>query len=131
MSVVHSSEFEDLVDSMRPRVTEITLEEARRRLAENAKAVLVDVREDHEWAKGRAKGAVHMGRGIIERDIVARVPDKHTELILYCGGGYRSVMSAVNLQAMGYSRVRSLIGGFRNMQAAGYPMEGGDGCGCP
>jgi len=127
MSAVHSPEFEDLVDSMRPRVTEITLEEARRRLAENPEAMLVDVREDHEWEKGRAKGAVHMGRGIIERDIVACVPDKHTELILYCGGGYRSVMSAVNLQAMGYSRVRSLIGGFRNMQAAGYPMEGGGG----
>lgn len=129
MSMVHSAEFEDLVDSMRPRVTEITLEEARRRLAENPKALLVDVREDHEWEKGHAKGAVHMGRGIIERDIVARAPDKNTELILYCGGGYRSVMAAVNLQAMGYSRVRSLIGGFRNMQAAGHPMEGG--CGCP
>lgn len=131
MSAVHSSEFEDLVDSMRPRVTEITLEEAKRRLAENPKALLVDVREDREWDKGRAKGAVHMGRGVIERDIVARVPDKNVELILYCGGGYRSVMAAVNLQAMGYTRVRSLIGGMRNIQASGYPMEGGSGCGCP
>lgn len=131
MSMVHSSEFEDLVDSMRPRVTEITLEEARRRLAENPKALLVDVREDREWEKGRAKGAVHMGRGIIERDILARVPDKNAELILYCGGGYRSVLAAVNLQAMGYTRVRSLIGGMRNIQASGYPLEGGGGCGCP
>ncbi|MCC6352782.1 MAG: sulfurtransferase [Verrucomicrobiae bacterium] len=131
MSAAHSSEFEDLVDSMRPRVTEITLEETKRRLAENPKAILVDVREDGEWEKGRARGAVHMGRGVIERDIVARVPEKNTELILYCGGGYRSVLAAVNLQAMGYSRVRSLIGGFRNMQAGGFPMEGGGGCGCP
>lgn len=131
MSAAHSSEFEDLVDSMRPRVTEITLEETKRRLAENPKAILVDVREDREWEKGRAKGAVHMGRGVIERDIVARVPEKNTELILYCGGGYRSVLAAVNLQAMGYSRVRSLIGGYRNMQAGGFPTEGGGGCGCP
>lgn len=131
MSAAHSSEFEDLVDSMRPRVTEITLEETKRRLAENPKAILVDVREDREWEKGRAKGAVHMGRGVIERDIVARVPEKNTELILYCGGGYRSVLAAVNLQAMGYSRVRSLIGGYRNMQAGGFPAEGGGGCGCP
>ena len=131
MSMVHSSEFEDLVDSLRSRVTEITLEECKRRLAENPQALLVDVREDHEWEKGRAKGAVHMGRGIIERDIVARVPDKNAELILYCGGGYRSVLAAVNLQAMGYTRVRSLIGGFRNMQASGHPIEGGRDCGCP
>lgn len=131
MSMVHSCEFEDLVDSFRPRVCEITLEESRRRLVENPKALLVDVREDHEWDKGHAKGAVHMGRGIIERDIIAKVPDKNTELILYCGGGYRSVLAAVNIQAMGYTRVRSLIGGFRNMKAASYPLEGGCGCGCP
>jgi len=131
MSMVHSCEFEDLVDSFRSRVTEITLDEAKRRLIANRKAVLVDVREDHEWDKGHAKGAVHMGRGIIERDIVAKVPDKNTELILYCGGGYRSVLAAVNLQAMGYTKVRSLIGGFRIMKASGHPMEGGCGCGCP
>lgn len=131
MSMVHSCEFEDLVDSFRSRVTEITLDEAKRRLVENRKALLVDVREDHEWDKGHAKGAIHMGRGIIERDIIAKVPDKNTELILYCGGGYRSVLAAVNLQAMGYTKVRSLIGGFRIMQASGHPMEGGCGCGCP
>jgi rhodanese-related sulfurtransferase len=130
--MVHSSEFEDLVDSMRPRVTEITLDEAKKRLRENPKALLIDVREDREWEKSRASGAIHMGRGVIERDIVQRVPDKNAELILYCGGGYRSVMAAVNLQAMGYTRVRSLIGGFRQMQTAGYGMEaGGPDCGCP
>lgn len=129
--MTHSAEFEDLVDSMRPRVAEITLDEAKKRLRENPKALLIDVREDGEWVKGRAVGAIHLGRGVIERDIVQRVPDKNAELILYCGGGYRSVLAAVNLQAMGYTRVRSLIGGYRQILAAGHPIEGGADCGCP
>ncbi len=122
MAAAHSHEFEELVDRFRGGVGEITLADARRRLAANPKALLVDVREDSEWAAGHAAGATHMGRGVLERDIVGAVPDKETEIILYCGGGYRSVLAAANLKLMGYRNVHSLIGGFRGLVAAGYPM---------
>ena len=90
---------------------------------ESGKAILIDVREDSEWDAGHARGALHLGKGVIERDIEARVPDKHAELILYCGGGFRSALSADNLQKMGYSNVTSMAGGWRAWQAGGAPVE--------
>lgn len=105
-----------------PRVREIDVEEVRRRL-ESGKVKLIDVREDSEWAAGHARGAEHMGRGVIERDIEVRVPDKSAELILYCGGGFRSALATDNLQKMGYTNVLSMAGGWRAWQAAGGPIE--------
>ena len=118
----HSPAFLALVDDSKKRVREIGVDETRKRV-EAGKAHLIDVREDSEWAAGRARGAEHMGRGVIERDIEARYPDKGTELILYCGGGFRSALSADNLQRMGYTNVASMAGGWRAWQAAGAPTE--------
>ncbi|HEY1951305.1 MAG TPA: rhodanese-like domain-containing protein [Gemmatimonadaceae bacterium] len=118
----HSPAFLKLVDDAKTRVREIDVRETRKRL-EDGKAVLVDVREDEEWAAGHALGAQHLGKGVIERDIEARFPDKGAELILYCGGGFRSALSADNLQKMGYTNVASLAGGWRAWQAAGAPTE--------
>lgn len=119
----HSPEFLKIVDDAKSRVREVNVDEARRKL-EAGKARLIDVREDTEWAAGRARGAEHMGRGVIERDIEQRVPDKSAELILYCGGGFRSALSADSLQKMGYSNVASMAGGWRAWQEAGAPVEG-------
>ena len=118
----HSPAFLKLVESVKSRVREIDVEEARRRL-ETGKAKLIDVREDTEWAAGHVRGAEHMGRGVIERDIEQRVPDKDTQLILYCGGGFRSALATDNLQEMGYTNVLSMAGGWRAWQAAGAPTE--------
>lgn len=118
----HSQEFLQLVEQIKPQIKEISMAEAKIRLEKNLQAKLIDVREDHEWNEGHAQGAMHLGRGIIERDIVAQVSDKNAELILYCGGGYRSALAAVNLQAMGYRNVFSLSGGFRAIQEANYPV---------
>jgi rhodanese-related sulfurtransferase len=119
----HSAAFLELVDDAKSRIKEVSVEEARRKL-EQRSAKLVDVREDNEWDAGHARGAEHLGRGIIERDIEKRIPDKATEVILYCGGGFRSALSADNLQRMGYSNVRSMAGGWRAWKAAGAPVEG-------
>ena len=119
----HSPEFLKIVDDAKSRVREVNVDEARRKL-EAGKARLIDVREDTEWAAGRARGAEHMGRGVIERDIEQRVPDKRAELILYCGGGFRSALSADSLQKMGYTNVASMAGGWRAWQEAGAPVEG-------
>lgn len=118
----HSEEFVNLVESIRPEVKEIGLAEVRLKLEQNPQAKLIDVREDHEWQVSHAAEAIHLSRGIIERDIVSQVPDKKTELILYCGGGYRSVLAAYHLQKMGYHNVFSLVGGFRVMQEMEYPI---------
>lgn len=122
----HSAGFLQLVEDARSRVREISVEEARRRLSEGAGARLIDVREDNEWQAAHASGAEHMGRGIIERDIETRVPDKAAELILYCGGGYRSALAADNLQRMGYTNILSMAGGWRAWQEAGAPIEEGE-----
>lgn len=106
----HSKEFEALAEDAKSRVKEITIDETLERMKDGV--TLVDVREDNEWEAGHAKGAVHMGRGVIERDIVWTYPDKDKELILYCGGGYRSALAADNLQKMGYTNVFSMIGGW-------------------
>src|SRR5438874_12938892 len=109
-SVQHSPGFLKLVNEARSRVKEITVDEARDRLARDPKAVLMDVREDGEWQAGHATQAVHLGKGILERDLEKTVPDMGTEIILYCGGGYRSVLAADAAQRMGYRNVHSLIG---------------------
>jgi len=117
----HSPGFLKVVDEVRPRIREVTLEEARERLAANPKAVLIDVREDAEWAAGHAVPAIHLGRGILERDIEKTIPDPTTECILYCGGGYRSALAAETAQRMGYKNVASLIGGYKALAAAEWP----------
>ena len=123
----HTEGFLKLVAEAKTRVREISVEEAQKRLAENPQARLIDVREDHEWERGHAAGAIHLGKGIIERDIERVIPDKKTELILYCGGGYRSALAADALQRMGYENVYSLAGGWKAWQRAGLPTEGGAG----
>lgn len=120
----HSPEFLKLVDDAKSRVREINVDETRRKLG-RGKAKLIDVREDNEWEAGHARGAEHMGRGVIERDIEQRVPDKNAELVLYCGGGFRSALATDNLQKMGYTNVWSMAGGWRAWQAAGAPVESG------
>jgi len=121
--MIHAPGFLQLVNEARPRVKEITVEEARSRLARNPQAVLMDVREDHEWAAGHAAQAVHLGKGILERDLEKTVPDRTTELLMYCGGGYRSVLTADAAQRMGYANVFSVIGGYKALVTDGWPMK--------
>lgn len=120
----HSQEFLKLVDDAKSRVREVDVVETRRKL-DSGKAKLIDVREESEWEAGHARGAQHLGKGVIERDIEERVPDKKAELILYCGGGFRSALSADSLQKMGYTNVSSMAGGWRAWQAAGAPVDKG------
>ena len=110
-----------MVDDAKTRVREVSVEETIDRIGDGAK--LVDVREDSEWEAGHAKDAVHLGRGVIERDVIAAFPDKSTELILYCGGGYRSALAADNLQKMGYTNVFSMDGGWKAWNEAGGEVE--------
>jgi rhodanese-related sulfurtransferase len=119
--VSHAPGFLALIESLRPHVTEVTLAQARARQA--AGAHLVDIREQSEWAAGHAAGATYLGKGVIERDIEATIPDKDAEIILYCGGGYRSVIAADSLQKMGYTKVSSMMGGWREWSASGAPTE--------
>ena len=121
----HSPGFLKLVNEARPQVKEISVDQARQRLAQNSKAVLIDVREDSEWQNGHAVEAVHLGKGVLERDLENKFPDPSTELILYCGGGYRSVLSAAVAQRMGYQNVFSLIGGYKQMVTSQWPMSCG------
>lgn len=118
----HSPGFLKLVNEARTRVKEITIAEARARLAENPKAVLLDVREDREWDNGHAAEAVHLGKGVLERDLENQIPDPNTEIIMYCGGGYRSALTSDAAQQMGYRNVFSLIGGYKGLLAAQWPM---------
>jgi rhodanese-related sulfurtransferase len=117
----HSPGFLKLVDDAKSRVREVSVEEAGRRVERGAR--LIDVREESEWSAGHARGAEHLGKGLIERDIEKTAPDKNTELILYCGGGFRSALSADNLQKMGYNNVFSMAGGWRAWKEAGGPIE--------
>jgi len=117
----HSKEFLEITDDAKSKVKEVTVAETRERMAKGA--VLVDVREDREWSDGHAAGAIHMGRGVIERDIVSRMPDKSSEIILYCGGGYRSALAADSLQKMGYTNIFSLAGGWSAWKNFGGPEE--------
>ncbi|HET9402235.1 MAG TPA: rhodanese-like domain-containing protein [Candidatus Acidoferrales bacterium] len=119
--VKHSEGFVNLVNDAKSRVKETNVSQIKQRMDRGEKFVLVDVREESEWAKGHIAGAVHMGKGVIERDVEAKYPDKDTELVLYCGGGFRSALSADNLQKMGYKKVISMDGGWRGWNEAGFP----------
>lgn len=119
----HSPGFLKLVAEAKKSVNEISVAEARAKLANNPKVVLIDVREDHEWSAGHAAEAVHLGKGILERDLEKLYPDANTEFIMYCGGGFRSAMTCDAAQRMGYKKVHSLIGGYKGMVAAGWPMK--------
>jgi rhodanese-related sulfurtransferase len=109
----HSEGFLKLVNDAKSRIREVSVDETKQRLVANAAAKLIDVREDNEWEAAHATGSIHLGKGIIERDIEVVVPDKDAEMILYCGGGYRSALAADTLQQMGYSNVFSMAGGWR------------------
>jgi rhodanese-related sulfurtransferase len=120
--MVHSPGFLKLAGEAKKHVNEISVAEARAKIAANPKVVLMDVREDHEWSAGHAVGSVHLGKGILERDLEKLYPDANTEIIMYCGGGFRSAMTCNAAQKMGYKNVHSLIGGYKGMAAAGWPV---------
>lgn len=115
----HSEGFLNLVNDAKSRVREITVAETQQRLREKKDVKLIDVREDHEWNEAHAAGAIHLGKGIIERDIERTVPDKDAELILYCGGGYRSALATDAIQKMGYTNVFSMAGGWKAWKESG------------
>jgi rhodanese-related sulfurtransferase len=119
----HSEGFLALVNDAKSRVREVSVAETQERLEQNKQAKLIDVREDSEWETAHAAGAIHLGKGIIERDIETTVPDKTTELILYCGGGYRSALAADALQKMGYTNVYSMAGGWKAWKESGAEIE--------
>jgi len=118
----HNNNFLSLVEEYRPLVKEVDIYQVKNKLDTQEKFTLIDVREDHEWQQGHIPTAIHLSRGIIERDIEKVLPNKLTPIILYCGGGFRSVLSAYNLQKMGYTNVYSMDGGVRDWQNAGYQM---------
>ncbi|HEX6804993.1 MAG TPA: rhodanese-like domain-containing protein [Terriglobales bacterium] len=122
MAHQHSPRFLNIVNDARSRVRETNVDEVKHKLERGEKFVLVDVREESEFAKDHLPGAVHMGKGVIERDIEARFPDLNTPMILYCGGGFRSALAADNLQKMGYTNVISMDGGVRGWREKGYPL---------
>jgi rhodanese-related sulfurtransferase len=121
--MAHAPKFLALVNEAKKRVKETNAADVKRRMDAGEKIVLVDVREESEWGRGHLPGAVHLGKGIIERDIEQRVPDTNTKLILYCGGGFRSALSADNLQKMGYTNVESMDGGWKGWLEAGFPTQ--------
>jgi len=122
IEMAHAPQFLKLVNEAKKKIKETNVGDVKRRSDAGEKFVLVDVREDNEWAKGHLPGAVHMGKGVIERDIEQRVPDANTKLILYCGGGFRSALVADNLQKMGYHNVESMDGGWKGWLEAGLPI---------
>lgn len=119
----HSEAFEKLVAEVMPRIKEITIEDVRKKQNAGEKFHFIDVREDNEFEAGRAAGAMHIGRGILERDIEKHVSDRGAEIVLYCGGGFRSALAADNLQKMGYTNVLSMAGGIRGWRERGLPEE--------
>ncbi len=120
----HSKGFLDIVRDAKTRVRETMPEDVRRRQETGDRFHLIDVREDNEWERGRALGAMHMGKGVIERDIERAIPNRNEEIILYCGGGYRSALAADTLARMGYRNVISMDGGWKRWKELGYPTEG-------
>jgi rhodanese-related sulfurtransferase len=125
MAHQHPPRFLKIVDDAKTRVRETNVDTVKARIDRGEKFMIVDVREESEFAKDHLPGAVHLGKGVIERDIEARVPQLHTELVLYCGGGFRSALAADNLQKMGYTNVISMDGGIRDWREKGYPLEAG------
>ena len=120
--MAHSPKFLQIVQDAKKRVKETNVQDVKRRMDNGEKFVLVDVREDAEWAMGHLPNAVHLGKGVIERDIEQRVPDTAAKVILYCGGGFRAALAADNLQKMGYTNVISMDGGIRGWRERGYPL---------
>ena len=120
----HSEEFLAVVNDAKTRVCEISVDDAIERMEHGAQ--LIDVREDEEWHNGHASGAIHIGKGVIERDIVKAIPNKSSEIILYCGGGYRSALAADMIQKMGYTNVLSMAGGWKAWKASDAPVEAGN-----
>jgi rhodanese-related sulfurtransferase len=123
MAHQHPPRFLKIVDDAKTRVRETNVDEVKKRMDRGDKFILVDVREESEYAKDHLPGAIHLGKGVIERDIEARVPELNAEMILYCGGGFRSALAADNLQKMGYTNAISLDGGWKAWQQAGLPVE--------
>ncbi len=121
--MTHSPEFLKLVNDAKTRIRETDIAGYKKMLAQGEQVLLIDTREDSEWAAGHATGALHLSKGIIERDIEAKVPDKQTSMVLYCGGGFRSALAADNLRKMGYQNAISLDGGWRAWQQSGLPVE--------
>ena len=122
----HSPGFLKLVNEAKKQIREIGVAEARARLAANPRIVLLDVREDSEWQAGHAVEAAHLGKGILERDLEQQIPEPETEIIMYCGGGFRSALTCDAAQKMGYRNVHSLMGGYKGMVTANWPMKSGD-----
>jgi rhodanese-related sulfurtransferase len=122
MAVHHSPRFLKIVEDAKKRVRETTVDEIKARMDRGERFALVDVREESEYQKDHLPGAIHLGKGVIERDIEAKFPSLNTELVLYCGGGFRSALAADNLQKMGYSNVISMDGGVRGWREKGYPL---------
>ena len=119
----HTPAFMKIVDDARSRIRECNVADVKRKLDRGERFHLVDVREDSEWAAGHLPNAEHLGKGVIERDIETKIPDTGAEIVLYCGGGYRSALAADNLQKMGYTNVISMDGGFRGWKEAGHPIQ--------
>jgi len=125
MAHQHPPRFLKIVDDAKTRVRETNVVEVKKRMDRGDKFILVDVREESEYAKDHLPGAIHLGKGVIERDIEARVPELNAEMILYCGGGFRSALAADNVQKMGYTNVISMDGGIRGWREKGYPLTTG------
>ena len=121
----HNSGFLNLVQEAKRKIRETTPDVVRHRQQAGEEFLLVDVREDNEWQAGHAAGAIHVGKGVLERDVERLIPDRDTEIVLYCGGGYRSALAAETLQRMGYSNVISMDGGWKKWVAMGYPTQAG------
>jgi len=123
--MAHAAQFMKLVTAAKSKIKETNVADVKRRIDGGESLMLVDVREDNEWAQGHLPGALHLGKGIIERDIEQRVPQTDAKLVLYCGGGFRSALVAESLQKMGYTNVESMDGGWRGWRDAGLPTEKG------
>ncbi len=123
--MAHAARFLALVNDAKKRIKETNVADMKRRMDAGEKIVLVDVREESEWAQGHLPGAIHLGKGIIERDIEQRVPDTNAKIVLYCGGGFRSALTADNLRKMGYTNVESMDGGWKGWIGAGLPTQKG------
>jgi len=121
--MAHAQRFLTLVNDAKKRVKETNVADVKRRLDAGEKFVLIDVREESEWGRGHLPGAIHLGKGVIERDIEQRVPDQSAKLVLYCGGGFRSALAADNIQKMGYTNVESMDGGWKGWLDAGFPTQ--------